>query len=434
MFACLAAFAGSTCVTATCAGCGAVGSAIAKISARALYVVLFALTAALAVVLRDYAEPLVHKMSWLSAVGVEPSPAWFGARAVTRVSLGGFLFFGGLALATAGVVDRSDPRDRHVHHGAWTLKFFAWTVCVFLPFLLPEPIVHSYAWLSRLGSGVFLVVQMIILLDFAYLWSEDWVNREHVGWLVGLLVSTLVLYAGSITLVVFLFRWYVPAGVPGGCARNAWLVSSSLVPCALFTAVGFHPSARSGAVLPSAVVTAYCIYLCYGALASEPATYACNPHAGEARTRPAEAVNAAMTLAGLAYSALRAGSSDLFDTGASSNPIGGGSGDTVALVGQDGCDSDEELAAGASAEAFPAGPVSYSYSWFHAMFAAASMYLCMMLAGWGGGESGDEGGGGRGVDQGWGSVWVKMVSVWVTAGLHAWTLVAPAVFPDREFY
>ena len=149
---------------------------------------------------------------------------------------------------------------------------------------------HSYAWLSRLGSGVFLVVQMIILLDFAYLWSEDWVNREHVGWLVGLLVSTLVLYAGSITLVVFLFRWYVPAGVPGGCARNAWLVSSSLVPCALFTAVGFHPSARSGAVLPSAVVTAYCIYLCYGALASEPATYACNPHAGEARTRPAEAV------------------------------------------------------------------------------------------------------------------------------------------------
>ena len=91
-----------------------------------------------------------------------------------------------------------------------------------------------------------------------------------------------------------------------------------------------------------------------------------------------------MTLAGLAYSALRAGSSDLFDTGASSNPTGGGSGDTVALVGQGGCDSDEELAAGASAEAFPAGPVSYSYSWFHARFAAASMYLCMMLAGWGG--------------------------------------------------
>ena len=37
------------------------------------------------------------------------------------------------------------------------------------------------------------------------------------------------------------------------------------------------------------------------------------------------------------------------------------------------------------------------------------------------------------MDQGWGSVWVKMVSVWVTAGLHAWTLVAPAVFPDRDF-
>lgn len=42
---------------------------------------------------------------------------------------------------------------------------------------------------------------MVILLDFAFFWNESWVAKEHVAWVVGLLVSTVVLYAGSIALV-----------------------------------------------------------------------------------------------------------------------------------------------------------------------------------------------------------------------------------------
>ena len=80
-------------MTATCAGCGAVGQAISKISARALYVTLFALTTLLAVLLRDDAEPLLRSIPWAARVGFDPSPAWFGAQAVHRVSLGAFFFF-----------------------------------------------------------------------------------------------------------------------------------------------------------------------------------------------------------------------------------------------------------------------------------------------------------------------------------------------------
>ena len=32
--------------------------------------------------------------------------------------------------------------------------------------VLPDGFIDAYAWLARLGSGVFLVVQMVILLDF----------------------------------------------------------------------------------------------------------------------------------------------------------------------------------------------------------------------------------------------------------------------------
>jgi hypothetical protein len=37
------------------------------------------------------------------------------------------------------------------------------------------------------------------------------------------------------------------------------------------------------------------------------------------------------------------------------------------------------------------------------------------------------------VDVGWGSVWVKLVTQWATAGVYAWMLLAPALFPEREF-
>lgn len=37
------------------------------------------------------------------------------------------------------------------------------------------------------------------------------------------------------------------------------------------------------------------------------------------------------------------------------------------------------------------------------------------------------------IDVGWVSVWVKTSAQWVTGLLYLWTLVAPAMFPDREF-
>lgn len=55
-------------------------------------------------------------------------------------------------------------------------------------------------------------------------------------------------------------------------------------------------------------------------------------------------------------------------------------------------------------------------------------YIAMLMTGWGvGAEEKDL------LDVGWLSVWVKLVSQWLTAALYLWTLVAPAIFPDRVF-
>lgn len=33
----------------------------------------------------------------------------------------------------------------------------------------------------------------------------------------------------------------------------------------------------------------------------------------------------------------------------------------------------------------------------------------------------------------WATVWVKISSSWVCIALYTWTLIAPVMFPDREF-
>ena len=72
--------------------------------------------------------------------------------------------------------------------------------------------------------------------------------------------------------------------------------------------------------------------------------------------------------------------------------------------------------------------VTYSYSFFHLVFALASQYIAMLMTGWGTNPQERDL-----IDVGWASVWIKLATQWVTAATYIWMLVAPAVFPDREF-
>uniref|UniRef100_M4BDY2 RxLR effector candidate protein n=1 Tax=Hyaloperonospora arabidopsidis (strain Emoy2) TaxID=559515 RepID=M4BDY2_HYAAE len=64
---------------------------------------------------------------------------------------------------------------------------------------------------------------------------------------------------------------------------------------------------------------------------------------------------------------------------------------------------------------------------FHVLMVLASLYMAMVLTNWGSFD------GSSSSDDAVFSMWVKVISQWVASGLFLWTLVAPAVFPDREF-
>lgn len=73
----------------------------------------------------------------------------------------------------------------------------------------------------------------------------------------------------------------------------------------------------------------------------------------------------------------------------------------------------------------------YNYSYYHLVFCLAAMYVTMLINGWS--TVNEENGELISVGHDWASVWVKVVSSWVCVLLYLWTLVAPILFPNRDW-
>lgn len=355
----------------------------------------------------------MEKLPWIGASNTH-TKEWYQEEAVLRVSLGNFLFFGILALIMIGVKDQNDKRDSW-HHGGWTVKAVIWLLLVVLAFFLPDVVIVVYGFISKFGAGMFLLIQVIILLDCTHAWNDAWVEKDEQKWYIALLAVSVGCYIAAFTVLGLLFIWFNPSGYD--CGLNIFFIVMTMILAFVFGVIALHPKV-SGSLLPASVISLYCAYVCYTGLSSEPHDYECNGlNKSRAISTSTLVLGMLTTVLSVLYSALRAGSSTTFLSPPSS-PKSAGSKPLLEDV-EEGKTKKEEK---------EAKPVSYSYSFFHLIFALASMYSAMLLSGWTStSESSDL------IDVGWTSVWVRIGTEWVTAGLYIWTLVAPLLFPDREF-
>lgn len=404
----------SCCAASTCGLCSTVASGISRKSARLAYCGLFGLSLVVSWILREVGAPLLEKLPWINSS--TQTKTWYQEQAVLRVSLGNFPFFAILALIMIGVKDQNDKRDSW-HHGGWTAKMVIWILLVILMFFLPNVVITVYEILSKFGAGVFLLVQVIILLDFTHSWNDAWVEKDEQKWYIALLAVSIGCYLAAFAFSGILFIWFNPSG--HDCGLNVFFIVMTMVLAFSFGIIALHP-AVNGSLLPASVISVYCAYVCYTGLSSEPRDYVCNGLHNKASAVSLSTLILGMltTVLSVIYSALRAGSSTTF----LSPPSSPKAGTKKPLL--EGDDVEE----GKETKEKEARPVSYSYSFFHLIFALASMYSAMLLSGWtSSSDSSDL------VDVGWTSVWVRICTEWVTAALYIWTLVAPLIIPDREF-
>lgn len=404
------------CASLTCGLCSSVASGISQRSARFAYCGIFGISLIVSWILREFAAPLLEKIPWINTSETH-STEWYQMEAVLRISLGNFLFFVILALVMIGVKDQNDTRDSW-HHGGWTVKFVIWGVLTILMFFMPNVVVTIYGTLSKFGAGLFLLVQVIILLDATHSWNDAWVAKDEQKWYYALLAISVTCYIAAFTISGILFIWFNPSGED--CGLNVFFLVMTMVLAFAFGVIALHP-AVNGSLLPASVISVYCAYVCYTGLSCEPRNYICNGlHNKSAVSTSTLVLGMLTTVLSVLYSALRAGSSTTF----LSPPSSPKSAEKKPLL------ESEELEEGEKGKKDKEPrPVSYSYTFFHLIFALASMYSAMLLSGWtSSSESSDL------IDVGWTSVWVRICTEWVTAVLYIWTLVAPLIIQDREFY
>jgi hypothetical protein len=132
---------------------------------------------------------------------------------------------------------------------------------------------RGYAWYARFGAAIFIVLQQIILLDVAYSWNEKWVeyssNGANNGWLAGLIVISVFVFAVSISIIGILYWQF------SGCPENETIISLTLILCVIATTIQLFTPGQ-GSLLTSAIMTGYAVFLCYSAVVLNPDT-SCNP-------------------------------------------------------------------------------------------------------------------------------------------------------------
>lgn len=259
----------------------------------------------------------------------------------------------------------------------------------------------SAAWVARFGSPLFLLTQMVIVVDVTQAWNDAWVEAgdEDETWLYGLLAATLGALGGCVALAALCFHFFAPASQD--CSLNLTLISLTLVLVVVMALTSFHPAVEAGSLFPAAAVGLYVSYMGYSALQSEPRDYACNGLG--ARLGAASGATLAggmlLTLLSVVYSAFRAGSNTQTFAGAWAGGNGAGAepllaGDAeLTSAGLDGVApaAPRGMDRGGAGEgaALPAraqeedAPVPYCYAQFYAVFALASMYIAMLMTGWG---------------------------------------------------
>ena len=413
-------------------------------ASRVGYSLLFITTAIVAsLMLTDWAEAKLSDITYGYLQLKCPTGQCYGLLAVYRVCLASTVFHMILGVAMYGVKSSRDWRS-HVQNGYWAWKLLGWILLVVGTFFAPnEAVMFWGSYINTPGAVLFILVQMVILIDFAYTFSERllnlWETHEDKRYLGILVLLTFGSFIISVVMTGLMFAWF---GSPA-CKLNQFFISFNLVLCLFVAALSVTPviqeaNPKSGLAQASMVVI-YSTYLVASAVSNEPsmgddgADTTCNPLNESDETQTTSIIlGSIFTFLALAYSTSHAATQQNLLSTDESVPLMTDSHLHAAVesgaLAPSAIDDD-------NGSRYPVDDeqdgVQYSYSFFHFIFVIASMYLAMLLTNWDSVTKTNEDS--AVVGKNMTSVWVKIASSWLVLFLYGWTLVAPLVLPDRNW-
>ncbi|XP_078275160.1 serine incorporator 1-like [Rhinoraja longicauda] len=376
-------------------------------------------------------------------------------KSVYRICFGLAVFFSLFALLLINVKSSRDPRAA-VHNGFWFFKVAGIIAIIVGAFYIPEgPFTKALFAIGTAGAFCFILIQLVLLIDFAHSWNESWVGKLEDGqskcWYTALVSITSLNYILSFIAVVLFYVYYT---TPGGCVENKFFISFNMIVCIALSVTSILPKIQEAqpqsGLLQSSVITLYTMYLTWSAMSNEP-DGECNPNfigliknlvipvnrteslrmAPSPSTGPPTAVQwwEAQNVVGLVlfilcllYSSIRTSNNSQV------NKLSFSTSETVVLDDSLSGGTVDDQGDGRRVQDNEQDAVQYSYSFFHFMLFLASLYIMMTLTNWYSPDADY-----KTITSKWPSVWVKITSSWICLLLYLWTLVAPIVLTNRDF-
>lgn len=338
------------------------------------------------------------------------------------------LFFLGAALAAMVKPTINDEK--------WSAKYTLFQFMVLGSIFIPNKPFFSdiYIWIGRIGGMVFIFLQQIILIDLAYSWNDAWISKSNAAevdergsgkkWLIAILASCLTLFVGSITVIVMLFIYF------SGCQENVIFLYLTIVISVLVTI--FQLCSEEASLLTSAVITSYATYLVLTAITKNP-NGECNPKLGD-DDELGKILGIGITIISLAWTGWSFTADEKLVHGSKRSSLVEMSFPLVDDQTSRGNnhDLDEYAMEVESFDNDTDEDINTSLrSWrLNIVLALISCWYGMALTGWG---SVEIGGNGANPQVSNASMWMIISSQWSVMALYLWTIIAPKIFPDRDF-
>ncbi|ETW04144.1 hypothetical protein H310_04500 [Aphanomyces invadans] len=299
-------------------------------------------------------------------------------------------------------------------------------------FFLPNSVFDVYAWIAAVASGVFIVMQIVILLDCVYgirdfILEKIQATPESRQWPAVFITLSMLSLIATIVGLVLLYVYYsaLPLAVV--------FITITAVFVVVLPVLGVSDKIGSG-LLPPAAMTMYLVFLCWQAVSKIPnfsPSFATGPSASPILVP--SAIIGALTVSWTSWRTSESTKS-LFrlemhpDTADKSSASQASNGSKEAPVEpSSGVVAWDKVVVAVPEDATP--PLSSeltapSWQFFFIMF-VSSFYMAMVMTNWGvnGGTTTPE----------VVCVWVQIVSQWVTGLFFLWSLVAPLLLPHRDF-
>ncbi|CAG8605800.1 8191_t:CDS:2 [Diversispora eburnea] len=399
-----------------------------SIATRVGFAIIFLMNSMLAwIMLTDWAIKQLENISYgYLKLNCEEGTC-YGVLAVHRICFAFSFFHFILGLLVLKVNDTRDKRAS-IQNGWWGPKILLWLLLIIISFFIPNQFFMFWGnYIALIGSTVFIIVGLVLLVDFAHSWCETciekWEGSDNNKWKYILVASTLTKFLGVVIFTGIMYGFFAGSG----CRLNQFFITFNLILCLIGTLFSVHPviqeaNPRSG-LSQASMVMVYCTYLILSAVANEPIDpddengSNCNPLIKSRGTQTTTVMIGAMfTFVAIAYSTSRAATQDKALINKSDyHPV-----NTATAINLN--NSNSLLAS-----------VESGYSYFHFIFAIGAMYTAMLLTNWNNVSTNtDEL---ITIGQTYTAVWVKVVSSWICLILYFWTLVGPVIMPERfEMY